>query len=81
MMMMMLNHGAHFCAPLVHIEEEKRPSLLSATLITDSLESRHRGGDGVLLYSKWITRLRLLLTQMSLYVETRGELCPSRCFA
>ena len=71
--------------------EEKRPSSLSATLITDSFESRHRvvvevevdgwvggEGDGVLVYSKWRTRLRLRLTQTSPCVERRAELCPSR---
>lgn len=53
MVPMMPDHGAHICALPVQIEE-KRPSLLSATLITESFESRHnegrvegeRGGDG-----------------------------------
>lgn len=39
------------------------------------------GRNRVRVYSKWITRLRLRLTQTGLCAETRVELCPSRCFA
>lgn len=48
-MIMMLNRGAHFCALLVHTEET-RTSLVSVTLITDSFESGHQGGNGLLVF-------------------------------
>lgn len=43
MVMLLKNHGAHSRALPVHIDE-KRPSPFRAALITDSFESRHRGG-------------------------------------
>lgn len=74
MMMLVLSHGAHFCALPVHIER-KRPCLLSATLITDSFQSRHqRGRNGVLVYSKWITRL-VSGSRRRARVKKRGQSC------
>lgn len=80
-MLVVLSHGAHLCALPIHIRR-KRPCLFSATLITDSFESGHqRGGGGVLVYSKWRTRLRLQLRQTSPCTDARAELWLSRCFA